>query len=30
MAFKSLLEIKGLNLEDLSTKSIGEKVQIGN
>ena len=30
MAFKSLSKIKGLNLEDLSTKSIGEKVQIGN
>lgn len=30
MAFKSLSKIKGLNLEDLSTKSIGEKVAIGN
>lgn len=28
MAFKSLLEIKGLNIEDLSTNIIGEKVQI--
>lgn len=30
MVYKSLFEIKGLNIEVLSTKSIGEKVQIGN
>ena len=30
MAYKSIQKIKGLNLEDLLTKGIGEKVQIGN
>lgn len=30
MEYKSLSKIKGLNLEDLSTKEIGEKIQVGN
>lgn len=30
MAYKSIQNIKGLNLEELSTKGIGEKMQIGS
>lgn len=30
MVYKSIQNIKGLNLEDLSIKGIGEKIQIGN
>ena len=30
MAYKSIQKIKGLNVEDLLTKGIGEKIQICN